>query len=133
MATVLGIVDTPYDVARSVGCILYGIHGYTTPVEMHPRGPKDQSTLGTNNPIPSTLPFLQGGQILSHLQLSGTKDFCTATNPLRPQIPTSQSLHGCRSCDVAARTLHFHHPSIGWALKELFCRRSPCQKRQGSI
>jgi hypothetical protein len=109
---VLGTVDTPYDVAHSIGYNLYGIHGHTTLIEMHPRGPKDQSTLGTNNRIPSTWPFLQVGQTLSHLQLSGTKDFYTATNPLRPRIPTSQSLLGRRSCDVAARTLHFHHPTM---------------------
>jgi hypothetical protein len=57
---VLDTVDIPFDVARSVGCILHGIHGHTTPVGMHPRGPKDQSILGTNNQIPSTWPFLRG-------------------------------------------------------------------------
>jgi hypothetical protein len=55
MATVLDTMDTPYDLVRSIGCILHGIHGHMTPVGMHPLGPKDQSTLGTNNRIPPTL------------------------------------------------------------------------------
>jgi hypothetical protein len=85
---------------------------HTTPVGMHPLAAKDQITLSTNNWIPSTWPFFRGGQTLSHLQLSGTKDFCTATNPLLPRIPTLQSLPGRRFCEVAAPTLHFHQPSM---------------------
>ena len=86
---VLDIVDNPYYVACSVGCILHGIHGYTILAGMHLQGQKDQSILGTNNRIPSIWPFLRSRQTISHLQLSGTKDFYMATDPLGPRIPTS--------------------------------------------
>ena len=112
MATVLDIIEIPYDVARSVGCILHGVHVYTTPVGMHPQGPKDQSILGTNNRIPSIWPFFQGGQTPSHLQLSGTKDLCMATNPLGPRIPTLQSLIGRHSYEITTQTVYFHHPNM---------------------
>jgi hypothetical protein len=103
-------VDTACNVVRFPGCNLYGMYGHMIPVEMHLPGPRGQSILGTTNRFPSTWPFVRGGQTLSQLQLSGTKDFYMATSPLQPRIPTSQSLSLCCSYDVNAQTLHFHHP-----------------------
>jgi hypothetical protein len=112
VATKLGTVDIAYNVACSLGCNLHGMYGYMTPVKMHPPGPRSQNLLDTTDRFPSTWPFLQGGQTLSRLQLSRTKDFYMATSPLRLQIPTSQSLPLRHSCDVNSQTLHFHHPNM---------------------
>ena len=95
-----------------------------------PSGPKGSKHTWHQQPDFIHLAISLGGQTLSHLQLSGTKDFCTTINPLRPQIPTLQSLPSRHSYEIIARTLHFHHPSMWWALEELFCYRLSCQKRQ---